>query len=198
VYEASPEVGGLGLTTAFRGGAGYTLAASAAVTHHLGPGRRDGGTTSIGGWSQADDRDGIGVTDPERFDSNAGFFVQHDERIYAHPEDPQDPRGLTVIVRYSRARADRSTVPQYAGGSAAWHGLGPRTNDTVGIGAGYFTVAQQVGGTPGTGSEGFVEGFYKLRWTNFISLQPDVQWFRHPGGDSRDSLVAGMRLKLKL
>ncbi len=198
IYEASPEVGGLGLTTAFHSGAGYILAGSLAVTHHFGPGGRDGGTTSIGAWRQSDDVSEVGVPDPQMFDSDAGVFVQHDERIYAHPDDPADPRGLTVILRYSWARPDRSAFPHYAGGSAAWHGIGPRTNDTVGIGAGYFTVAEQLGGSPGTGDERFVEAFYKLRLTSFISVQPDVQWYRHPGGDGANSFLAGVRLKLKL
>ncbi|HEY0481986.1 MAG TPA: carbohydrate porin [Kofleriaceae bacterium] len=198
IYEASPEVGGLGLGSAFHRGGGFVLASSVSATHHFGPGERDGGTTSLGAWRQSDDEDGAGITDPQRFDNNAGWFVQHDERIYLHPGDPADPRGVTVILRYSGARADRSQLPRYAGGSVAWHGLGPRTNDTAGIGAGTFRVAQQVGGHPGRGSEDFVEAFYKLRLTSFVSLQPDVQWFRHPGGDGADALVAGVRLKLKL
>jgi porin len=198
VYEGSPEIGGLGLDSAFRSGGGATLASSIAVTHHYGPGDRDGGTTSAGAWMQSDDDEAAGITDPEMFDSNAGWFLQNDERIYAHPEDPSDPRGLTLILRTSQARADRSVFPRYAGGSAAWHGLGPRSNDTVGAGAGYFSIARQVGGSPGTGSEWFLEAFYKLRLTSFLSLQPDLQWFRHPGGDGADAFVAGMRLKLKL
>lgn len=198
IYEGSPMVGGLGLITAFRSGGGYTLASSVAVTHHFGPGDRDGGTTSIGAWLQNDDVSEVGVPDPQMFDSDAGVFVQNDERIYLHPEDPADPRGLTVILRYSWARPDRSAFPHYAGGSAAWHGIGPRANDTAGIGAGYYTIAEQLGGRPGTGDERFIEAFYKLRLTNFVSLQPDVQWFRHPGGDGDDSFVAGVRLRLKL
>jgi porin len=196
LYEGSPEVGGLGLSSAFHDGAGGTIATSIAIDHHYGA--RDGGTTSVGGWLQLDEDDAVGVTDPAAFHDNAGVFVQDDERIYAHPDDPNDPRGLTVILRYSAARADRSAFPQYWGGSAAWHGLGPRANDTAGVGAGYFTVAEQVNGTHGRGSEWFLEGFYKLRVTNFASVQPDAQWLRHPGGDGRDALVAGMRLKLKL
>jgi porin len=198
VYEGSPTIGGLGLTGAFKAGAGYILAGSAAVTHRFGPGGRDGGTTSLGAWRQQDDVSEVGVADPQMFDSDAGCFVQHDERIYAHPEDPEDPRGLTVILRFSWARPDRSAFPHYAGGSVAWHGIGPRDNDTVGIGAGYFTIAEPLGGTPGTGDERFVEAFYKLRLTSFVSLQPDLQWFRHPGGDGEDGLVVGIRLKLKL
>jgi len=198
IYEGSPEIGGLGLTTAFRSGAGYTLAGGIAATHHFGPAGRDGGTTSIGAWRQSDDVSEVGVPNPQMFNSNAGFFVQNDERIYLHPADPADPRGLTVILRYSWARSDRSAFPRYAGGSVAWHGIGPRTNDTAGIGGGYFTISEPLGGTPGTGDERFVEAFYKLRLTNFISLQPDFQWFGHPGGDGRNALVAGVRLKLKL
>ena len=135
---------------------------------------------------------------PRTFDSNAGWFVQNDERIYLHPSDPDDPRGLTVILRASWARPDRTPVTRYAGGSAAWHGIGPRRNDTAGLGAGYFRVAEPLGGSSGPGDEWFVEAFYKLRLTAFFSLQPDLQWFHHPGGDGADALVAGLRVKVKL
>ncbi len=135
---------------------------------------------------------------PRIFGSDAGWFVQQDERFYLHPEDPSDPRGLTVILRASWSRPDRSETNRYAGASAAWHGIGPRSNDTAGIGIGYFTVADPLHGSPGPGSEWFVEAFYKLRLTNFVSLQPDLQWFRHPGGDGRNALAIGIRFKIKL
>ena len=198
IYEGSPAVGGFGLTSAFKAGAGYTIAGSVAATHHFGPGARDGGTTSLGAWWQSVDVMAVGVAAPRTFASNAGGFVQHDERLFSHPRDPKDPRGLTLIARVSWARADRSELARYAGASLAWHGVGPRDNDTTGIGGGYFTVADQLGGAPGRGSEWFLEAFYKLRLTSFASLQPDLQWFRHPGGDGADAWVAGIRLKLKL
>ena len=198
LYEGSPVVGGLGLTSAFAAGAGETVAASLAVSHHVGPGARDGGTTSAGAWWQSADVLEVGVAAPRTFGSNAGGFVQHDERLFSHPLDPGDPRGLTVIVRVSWARSDRTELARYAGGSIAWHGLAARRNDTTGIGGGYFTVADQLGGTPGRGSEWFLEAFDKVRLTNFVSVQPDLQWFRHPGGDRADAWVAGVRVKLKL
>jgi porin len=200
IYEGSPEMGGLGLTTAFKDGAGYIVVGSAAVTHHYGPADRDGGTTSAGAWWLSDDLTEVGTGDaaPRMFDDNAGWFLQNDERIYLHPSDPDDPRGLTVILRASAARADRTAVSRYAGGSAAWHGIGPRHNDTAGLGAGAFRVAEPLGHGRGPADEWFVEAFYKLRLTSFASLQPDLQWFRHPGGDGADALVAGLRVKLKL
>lgn len=207
ILEGSPEVGGLGLTTAFRSGAGSIAVGSVAATHRFGPGDRDGGTTSFGAWRRSGDvmevgeigaAGGAGGTPPRTFDSDAGWFFQNDERIYLHPADPDDPRGLTVIVRASASQADRNAVTRYAGASAAWHGVGPRRNDTTGIGLGYLRVAAPVNGGPGPADEWFVEAFYKLRLTSFVSLQPDVQWFRHPGGDGANALVAGVRLKLKL
>ncbi|HEX7841855.1 MAG TPA: carbohydrate porin [Kofleriaceae bacterium] len=198
VFEGSPEIGGLGLTTAFRSGAGSILAGAVAATHRFGSADRDGGTTSFGAWRQAGDIMEVGVAAPRTFDSDAGWFVQNDERIYLHPSDPGDPRGLTVIVRVSGSQSDRNAVTRYAGASAAWHGVGPRHNDTTGIGFGYLRVAQPAGGSPGPGNEWFVEAFYKLRLTSFVSLQPDLQWFHHPGGDGRNALVGGLRCKLKL
>ncbi len=33
--------------------------------------------------------------------------------------------------------------------------------------------------------------------THFISLQPDLQYYRTPGGDGQDALLVGLRLTLK-
>jgi hypothetical protein len=146
--------------TAFVPGSGHFFIAGVAAKHTFGPNDRSTGTSSAGFFRQQGPIDDL--TDdapvPRTFESNYGFYVQHDERINLHPEDE---------------------------------------DDTVGIGFGYFTVAQQRNGTPGPGSEFFVELFYKWRLTHFISLQPDLQYYRTPGGDGQDALLVGIRLKLK-
>lgn len=196
IYEGSPDVGGLGLDTAFRDGAGHTAIGGLAATRHWGPNNRDDGTTSIGVWHQTGDF--ADLLEGEHYSSNDGFFIQHDEHIYFHPLDADDPRGLTVILRFSWARPDRTQISRYAGGSIAWHGVGARTDDTVGLGVGYLALGQSLGGTTGAFDEWFVEASYKLRLTKFASLQPDVEVYRHPGGDGADALIAGGRLKVKL
>ena len=194
--EGSPKVGSFGFDTAFVPNAGHFLIGSVAATHHLG---RAVGTTSAGGFRQqgllpdlTDDG-----PDPRIFDSGFGLFLQNDERIYLHPEDKDDPRGLNLITRVGWSQPDRFLMNLYVGASAAWHGLGPRMDDTVGIGLGYIGVAQQQNGTPGPGAEAYVELFYKWRLTHFLSLQPDLQYIRRPGGDGQDALLVGVRLKLK-
>jgi porin len=201
LYEGNPTVGSLGFDTAFQHGAGYMLASSISATHHYGAAHRDGGTTSVGAWHQTGTFPDLDADDPPRtFESDDGVFIQEDERIYAHPSDATDPRGLTVILRASGSRSDRTAIAHYLGGSAAWHGLGGRRDDTVGLGFGDFTVTQPLGGArgQGTGGELFVEAFYKARLTSFVSLQPDVELYRHPGGDGADALLIGCRLRLKL
>lgn len=191
IYEGSPSFGGFGLDTAFAPGAGTIAAAGLAATRHGGLGQRDDGTTSVGLWHATGAFDEIGAAMPRTFATNDGFFVQHDEHLYANPDDPKDATGLNVILRFSWARSDRNAISRYAGGTAAWHGLGMRNDDTIGIGVGYLALGAHR-------DELYVELTYKWRITKFVSLQPDVELYRHPGGDGRDAFLAGGRIKLKL
>ena len=102
-----------------------------------------------------------------------------------------------VIARIGWSQPDRNNISLFGSVSVAYHGLGPRKDDTIGVGFGGFSVNQQVNGTPGRGQEWFVEVFYKWRMTRFMSLQPDLQYIRSPGGDGRDALLVGTRLKFK-
>jgi porin len=200
VYEGNPQVGGFGLSNAFEDGNGYVLIGAVAATHRYGPEDRHEGTTSLGVWHQKGTFDAIDPLPgmPATYDGNDGFFIQNDEHVFAHPANPKDPSGLTLILRFAWARPDRNEISRYAGGSAAWHGLGFRRDDTVGIGFGYFTVAHPLNGGTGPSDEWFLEGSYKWRLTRFFSLQPDVQFYRHPGGDGRDAVLVGGRVKVKL
>ena len=199
-FEGSPRVGSLGFDSALAPNAGWLAVGGAAVTHRYGEGGRNGGTTSAGVFGQSGTFTEVDSALPSLrdFSSNVGAFFQNDERIYAHPEDPNDPSGLTFIARVGWSQPDRNKIPLYLGASAAWHGLGPRADDTVGLGFGWFSVAERASGAPGRGSELFVELFYKFRLSHFLSLQPDLQYYQHPGGDQRDAVLAGLRLKVKL
>jgi carbohydrate-selective porin OprB len=198
VFDGKQEVGGTNLQTSFRPDSEVTLVAGLAASHRLGEGRAVG-ITSAAGWNVwgSFPELGEGLAAPRTFGTSSGFFVQHDERVFYSPEDPEDPRSLTVILRFGWAQPDRANTSLYAGGSVAWHGLGARRDDTVGIGFGWFTVnAPEVGGPPN--HELFVELFYKWRLSHFLSLQPDLQLYDRPAEGGRGAVVLGARLKLKL
>ncbi len=200
VCEGNPKVGSLGFDSALAENGGLTTVVGTAITHRFGIDKRNGGTTSVGAWRQTGQIAEVSDAPMARtFSSNWGLLVQNDERLYSDPSNEQNNGGLNVIVRFAWSQPDRNQIPLYFGASAAWHGVtSTRDNDTIGIGFGYFTVSQQTGGTLGPGSEVFVEAFYKMRLTNFFSLQPDVELYQHPGGDGPTTLLVGLRLKLKL
>jgi porin len=202
IYEGNPIVHrleSLGIDNAFANGAGYTVVGGVAATHHYGTADRHEGTTSVGVWHQTGEFPGLDLyAPPQTFATDNGFFVQHDERVYLHPENADDPRDLNLIVRFGWAQADRTQISRFMDASFAWHGIGRRTDDTVGIGVGYFTVARPSDGMLRPSDEVFAEMFYKVRLTPFASLQPDVEVYRHPDGDRPDALLVGLRAKVKL
>lgn len=199
IIEGKPQIESWGFDTAFQKDAGHFLVVGASAKHALGPNKKTTGTTSAGFFRQQGPVPELGgdPTNPRTFDSNYGFYAQHDERIYLHPEDKDDPRCFTWITRVGWSQPDRTLMSFFVGSSIAYHGFGGRQDDTVGIGFGYLEIPQQLNGTPGRGSEFFVELFYKVRFTHFFSLQPDIQYYRTPGGDGRDALLVGMRVKFK-
>jgi carbohydrate-selective porin OprB len=97
-----------------------------------------------------------------------------------------DPQIITLITRVGWAQPDRSPLGLFIGASLAYHGLGTRSDDTAGVGFGWL------------GSEWYAEVFYKLRITRFLSVQPDLQFYRTPGGAGPDAVLVGLRLKVKL
>jgi porin len=197
-FEGKPQIGSVGFDSAAVPGAGHFLISSLNVTHRFGYIGRSNGTTSVGFFRQQGQFEEIGAVDtPRTFNELWGVFAQHDERVYLD-DDPDDPRCFTLIPRFGWSQPDRFNLSLFLGVSLAYHGFGMRQDDTVGIGIGSITVQRQTNGTPGPGTEYFVELFYKWRLTKFFSLQPDVQYYRTPGGDGRDALIIGTRLKMKL
>ncbi len=172
--------------------AGYEdsiVAVGVSATRHYGEASRHEGVTSAVVWHQGGDQPDVAMPDVVHA-GNTGFLFQHDEHVFLHPDDKDDVRGLNVILRFGWAQSDRSAIARFGDVSIAWHGIGPRTNDTVGVGGGGFTV--------GAGDESFLEAFYKARLTQFFSLQPDLELYRHPGGSTRNAVVVGGRVKVKL
>ncbi len=199
IFEGSPKLNSVGFDTAFVSGAGHFLIGGVTVLHPFAEGSKNVGNTSVGGYRQAGTFEEFTEDpNPRTFTESYGFFVQNDDRFYLNPMAEDDPRCFTLIARVGWAQPDRALIPLFVNVSLVYHGLGFRQDDTVGAGGGYFTVSRQTNGASGPGGEVFVEVFYKLRLTKFFSLQPDLQYYRTPGGDGRDALIAGMRLKFKL
>ncbi|APR80401.1 Carbohydrate-selective porin [Minicystis rosea] len=198
-YEGQPQIGSFGFDSAAAPGAGAFTMASVAIRHFFGVDQKHGGVTNVAAWHHSGLFPRIARNpDPRDLAGTTGVTLMHDERIYASPKDKDSTAGLHVFVRMSFAEPSRNNDDRYVGGGIAYHGFPWRENDTVGVGFGSMHIQKPLLGSKDPGTEVFVETFYKLRPTPWFSLEPDFQFFHHPGGDGRDAVILGLRSKLKL
>jgi porin len=165
------------------------------------------GTYKIGGWYHTgafDDlrRDNLGLSlaDPAssgvaaRHRGNRGIYAVADQMVYREPGG--EDRGLSLFMRIGGAPADRNPVDFYLDGGAGYKGPIPGRNaDVLGLAVGYAHVsgdlqqrdrdARAFSGvaTPVADHEAVVEITYIAQIAPWWTVQPDVQFLFHPGGN---------------
>lgn len=125
-----------------------------------------------------------------------GFYVEAEQVVYAeNPCDEDDGQGLGLFVQcgsgYDDAEVDLSEV--FSVGMVYRGLIDGRDDDLVGVG--YSRALLNFGGT---GKESVVELFYKAIFSDYMMLQPDLQYIASPSGIHRDAFVAGLRFEVVL
>ena len=153
------------------------------------------GFFKIGGWRDT-------ATTP-RLDGTgdghkAGAYAQLGLTFTHEHDDPA--QGLSGWVRFGEASQAVLNLSGYAGGGLVYTGLLPhRDHDLAGI-----SLARAAFGdpyrllNPGVrAAETTLEGTYQYEVAPGTTLQPDLQWIRHPSGapDVKDALVVGLRFR---
>ena len=103
-------------------------------------------------------------------------------------------RRLAAFAQGGWGEADRSAFSRYFGGGLTLHAPFPgRPADVVGL----AVATAEIGGlerpTADCPAETVVELFYKAPLTGWLTLNPDLQWVRRPGGSDGTAFVAGLR-----
>jgi porin len=124
-----------------------------------------------------------------------GVYVILDQTLWKPSGAEDGQRGLRTFLEYGQT--DRAVAPVYRhfGGGLAWTGLLPgRQQDVVGFSPQYARLS------PGPGLaynyELALEAFYRLQVTPWGSVQPDLQYVAHPGGQYPSALVGTLHLEL--
>jgi porin len=115
--------------------------------------------------------------------------------------------GVDGFARYSAN--DGHTVPLSSALNLGLRWAGPwpgRADDVLGLAwtraatAGAYRRAQALAGAPATSSESSLELSYQARLAPALTLEPTLQFLRHPGAvrHAADARVAGVRLELAL
>jgi porin len=191
------------------------------------------GKFKIGGWRHfgefSDQRftaEGVSLANPvgsgmpANLRGNFGVYSVFEQKVYRVGND--DDRGVGIFARVSSSPSDRNLIDFYADGGIELIGLSDRRpKDKFGIAAGYAHVSsraraldfdfQQLMGPswPQRSFESLVTAVYQYEVRAGWTLQPNFQYFIHPGGGAtdplgshpgrllRDAAVFGLRTVLK-
>lgn len=124
-----------------------------------------------------------------------GYYLQGDLMLL--PEgDPRKPQGLGGWLQLGMVEDDDvSPYDRHLGIGLIWRGLIPtRDGDTIGLSHSWLETSR-ADGAPSDADERVLEVFYGFQAAGWLTIQPDVQWFVHPGGDSgrADLFVGSLR-----
>ncbi|MDI3566929.1 carbohydrate porin [Bradyrhizobium sp. Arg816] len=170
------------------------------------------GKLKLGGWrhfgSFTDlrfDTAGLSLADPASSGTAAGhsgdygLYAVFEQKLYRVGKD--DDRGIGVFARASYGPSDRNPIDLYADGGLEFIGLShARPHDKFGIAAAYAHVSRRaqaldrdfrsINGPrwPLRTSEELLTAVYQYEVQAGLTLQPNLQFIRHPGGGATDPL----------
>nr|WP_277873361.1 carbohydrate porin [Sphingomonas paeninsulae] len=138
--------------------------------------------------------------DPVREQRSRGAYATLEGQILQGAEE----RGLSGWMRAGLADPAVQSVSGYLGGGLVYTGLfKTRASDQVGIALNHAIVDPNDPLIPSighTGSETTIEASYRYAATDWLAIQPDIQFVHHPFGSSTiaDALVVGVRFNFTL
>ena len=189
------------------------------------------GVYKLGGWYETADfadqhfgLDGAGATvsladptvaGPLNHSGNGGVYAVADQMVWRAGE-----QSLNLFARGGVAPSDRNLVSYYVDGGAGFKGLLPgRANDTLTFGFAYAKISRDaaaldqdllaINGPPQPirDYELVFELNYALQLANWWTVQPDLQYIIHPGGNVpdpnnpaatvQDAFIVGIRSTIK-
>ncbi|GIQ75134.1 carbohydrate porin [Bradyrhizobium sp. RD5-C2] len=170
------------------------------------------GKFKIGGWrhfgafdSERIDAAGLSLADsasssmPARFAGNYGVYGVFEQKLYRVGHD--DDRGVGIFARASYSPPNRNLIDLYADAGIELIGLmDARSHDKFDLAAAYAHVSpsaqaldrdfQSINGPfwPVRTSETLLTAVYQYEVRSGITLQPNVQVIRHPGGGATNPI----------
>lgn len=157
---------------------------------------------SLGGWTYTAEFPDLAA--PATHRDNWGAYAAIEERLLSREQGHDFD--LAGSLRMGIANDDINPLSSYVGASLVATGLIPcRVDDQLGLGLAIANTGDEfraliatAGGDPAA-REINIELTYYADLTDWLSIQPDLQYVIAPGGDDavEDAFVAGIRLKVK-
>ena len=158
---------------------------------------------AVGGWHYFDKFDRI-LPDPEGSTFNQwGAYVMAEGTLTREAGD--ESQGLSGFLRTGFANDIVNQIGTYLGLGVVYTGsLSGRDSDQVGLAialarnGGDFKTLRREASLPVNDFELNVELSYRIQVTDWLTLQPDLQYIIHPGavGELRNAIVGGIRFQV--
>jgi porin len=140
--------------------------------------------------------------DAREHSGNSGTYAAVEHTLAGTAEKPGH---VDAFFRIGAAPEDRNTITWALDGGLAWHGPLPgRPDDVAAIGLAHAAFSSRAAATarlldptaPALDHEQAIEVSYTVSLNEHISLKPDLQYIRHPGGSGaqRDALLVMLRV----
>jgi len=135
-----------------------------------------------------------------RFDSSeqhgtGGLYVVFNQTIWKPNSDKDEERGLRMFMEYAHSDSNVSSIYQHFGGGLEWTGIAAsRPGDAIGVSTQYAFLSHAQGIL--YNYELALESFYKIHFTSWMNVAPDVQYIVHPGGKYSNALIGTLQLNL--
>jgi len=138
-----------------------------------------------------------------RFDESmqngaSGPYGVLDQTLWQNSASDGSTTGIGLFAQGALADNDLSLIDRQAGAGFAWTGPIPipsRAADLFGIGITYAHFSSEA--MIAKEYELAIEGFYKIQFTPWFDVQPDIQYILNPGGDGKpDAVVATIRIEI--
>ena len=158
---------------------------------------------ALGYWRYTASFDRLTASSPARATGNQGFYVSGDTMLISAADDPL--RGISVGLRLAHADADFNRFDWFASGVITDSGfLSRRPSDKIGLGFVYSRTGDgyrrhvQAQGTVVNSGELALEATYRAPITNWLTLQPDLQYIIQPANapTSPNAVVVGLRMEI--
>jgi len=136
---------------------------------------------------------------------DAGAYLVVERRLFGTGSPgADDARGLAAFFQAGHAAPGFNRISRYVGGGLVLTGVIGSTADRLGLTFAHaafgrpFRRAQAAAGVAIGPAEDVVELTYRRPVSRLLTLQPDLQWIRRPGGGvgARDALAIGLRVQV--
>jgi porin len=162
------------------------------------------GTLKLGGWRHFGDFDDLSLNttgsslgaaggDPFVHTGNHGLYAVIDQMIYRFPGGGEGS-GISVFGRVAGSPSDRNFIDVYADAGVVFTGLIPtRPTDALGIAFAYSGISDDASRFDRDSMSPVVHDYESVLEISYLAevlpgltLQPDFQYFWHPGGYEAD------------